>query len=293
MNPLPRKSPSIWRRHLGTALLGLAILAGPARAEAPGGMALIPAGPVHLEDPGAHDAAFDAEMPSFYLDRSLVTLARFRRFIEATHYVTQAETFGDAGVFSFETGEWSLVAGADWRHPQGPDSPPPPEDHPVTQVSWQDATAYCAWDGKRLPTEIEWEHAARNGRNDRALYPWGDQIAADGKYRANVWHGSFPYFTTKAEGERLTTPVGAFGPSPLGLFDMAGNVWEWTASWYRPYRDRAQPFTPAVESERVQRGGSYLCDPNFCHGFRIGQRGHSTPETALMHVGFRCARDAS
>jgi len=275
------------------ALLGLALLTGPARAEAPDGMTLIPAGLVHLEDPGAEDEAFDAEVPSFYLDRNLVTLARFQHFIAATHYVTQAEGFGDAGVFAFDTGEWSLVAGADWRHPQGQQSPAPPEDHPVTQMSWNDATAYCAWAGKRLPTEIEWEHAARNGRNDRTLYPWGDRIEIDGQYRANVWHGSFPYVTTKPADARLTTPVGAFGATALGLSDMAGNVWEWTDSWYRPYRDRARPFTPDDDSERVQRGGSYLCDPNFCHGFRIGQRGHATPETALMHVGFRCAQDAA
>jgi sulfatase modifying factor 1 len=162
----------------------------------------------------------------------------------------------------------------------------------VTQVSWDDAVAYCRSVGKRLPTEVEWEHAARNGRNDRTRYAWGDDLVVGGRYRANTWQGHFPDHNTVADGFRYTSPVGTFGTTPAGLTDMGGNVWQWCDDWYRPYAERRAAFTPTATSERVIRGGSFLCDPDFCHGFRVSARGHTTPDTGLMHVGFRCARDA-
>lgn len=261
-------------------------------AEVPEGMVLVPGGVTRVGDEDGEAVerpVFAADVAPFFLDASPVTVARFRAFVERTGFVTEAERFGDAGVLV--DGGWRLVAGADWRHPQGPDAPPAPDDHPVTQVSWHDAVAFCEAEGKRLPTEVEWEHAARNARDDRRPYAWGDALADGGRYRANTWQGAFPVRNTVADGFALTSPVGAFGATGLGLTDMGGNVWEWTADWFRPYAERERPFTPTPKSERVQRGGSFLCNPSWCHGYRVSARGHATPETSLFHVGFRCARD--
>jgi sulfatase modifying factor 1 len=160
----------------------------------------------------------------------------------------------------------------------------------VTQVSWHDAVAYCAWAGKRLPTEVEWEHAARNGRNGGPQYAWGDALVVAGRYMANTWQGHFPDRNTVDDGYLYTSPVGTFGKTPSGLTDMGGNVWQWCDDWFRPYAARDTPFEPTAESEKVLRGGSFLCDPKVCHGFRVSARGHSTAETGLLHVGFRCAK---
>ncbi len=234
------------------------------------------------------------EVKPFYLDVHPVTVAQFRTFVEATGYVTQAEEFGNAGVFNFLTGEWTLVDGADWEHPFGPDQPAAADDHPVTQVSWHDAVAYCRWAGKRLPTEFEWEHAARNARNDPGPYAWGEALVdAAGTYHANTWQGEFPQTNTEADGFRATNPVGAFGSTPLGLSDMGGNVWEWCADWFRPYDDFGTPFEPGPDAERAHRGGSFLCDPDVCHGYRVSARAGTTPDTSLCHLGFRCAKDAT
>lgn len=245
----------------------------------------------------AHERpAFAAEVDSFLLDRSPVTVQRFRQFVEATGHVTQAETFGDGAVMDPQTGGWALVPGANWRTPRGPAAGPAPDAHPVTQVSFADAEAFCAWDGGRLPTEIEWEHAARGATDSRRPYAWGDALDEGGRLRANTWTGTFPGGDDGADGYRSgTSPVGAFGETPLGLTDMGGNVWEWTDAWYRPYpltaSDGAPPPGPSGAPERVQRGGSYLCHPSYCHGYRVSARSSSTPESALAHVGFRCARD--
>ncbi|MEM0961066.1 MAG: formylglycine-generating enzyme family protein [Bacteroidota bacterium] len=238
--------------------------------------------------------AFDAEVSAFFLDRSPVTVARFRAFVEATGHETEAEGFGDGAVMDPATGQWSLVPGARWRTPFG-DGAEAPADHPVTQVSYRDAEAFCTWDGAqsgtagRLPTEVEWEHAARDAANDRSPYAWGDSYeSAD----ANTWTGSFPANDTGADGfEGGTSPVGHYGQTSLGLTDLGGNVWEWTASWYRPYAARDTPYAPTAQSQRVQRGGSFLCHPSYCHGFRVSARSHATPESSFAHVGFRCARD--
>jgi sulfatase modifying factor 1 len=257
-------------------------------------MVYIPGGRTRI---GSEDGApterptFYADVASFLLDIHPVTVADYRRFVDATGYVTQSERFGASGVFDVKSGTWGLVDGASWRRPLGPSALPAPDDHPVTQVSWNDAVAYCRWAGKRLPTEVEWEHAARGGRSDGPRYAWGDALVVDGRYLANTWQGEFPQRNTAADGWVYTSPVGLFGKTPSGLTDMGGNVWQWCDDWFRPYAQRGSHYTPDAESAKVIRGGSYLCDPKVCHGFRVSARGHSTPETGLGHVGFRCARD--
>ena len=236
---------------------------------------------------------FTTQVAAFDLDRTPVTVAAFARFVQAKAYRTEAEKNGGGAVMRFGTGRWQLVTGADWRHPLGPKAEPAPADHPVTQVSWNDAAAFCAAAGKRLPTEIEYEHAARGGQNAERAHAFGRELQAEGRYRANVWTGVFPLLNTAKDGYATTSPVGAFGHGPLGLTDMAGNVWEWTRDWYRPYAERNDPWPAGKVGEKVQRGGSYLCDPAICYGFTITARGHATPESSHMHVGFRCARDAA
>lgn len=249
-----------------------------------------PPGPRMLFGKDAHPP-FWADVSAFYLDEHPVTVEQFRAFVEETNYTTQAEEFGSGGVLA--GGQWRLLEGATWRQPRGPGESAAPDDHPVTQVSWNDAEAYCEWAGKRLPTEVEWEHAAREGRNDRSFCPWDgscqDQSAL--LQNANTWQGQYPFSNTAEDGYRYTSPVGAFGATELGLQDMSGNVWEWTSSWKRPYEERGTDFTPGEGSERVQRGGSFIC--RECKGYYVFSRSSSTPNTSLFHVGFRCARDAS
>ena len=258
------------------------------------GMVYVPGGETKI---GSEDGTLQ-ENPTFWvrvspflMDEHLVTVGDFRKFIQATYYITEADKFGDAGVFDENTKAWTLVKGANWEFPQGKNKPAAPENHPVTQVSWNDAMAYSKWAGKRLPTEIEWEHAARNAKNDRNIYPFGNEIIKDGKYKANVWQGTFPEKNKVLDGFATTSPVGYFGKTPLGLSDMTGNVWEWCADWKMSYEEMAAGKSPAETQEKAQRGGSFLCEPSWCHGYRVSGRSFSTPETALMHVGFRCVKD--
>lgn len=257
-------------------------------------MVYVPSGTTQI---GAEDGmpqerpVFKARVKAFFMDVHPVTVAQFREFVEATGYVTQADSFGDAAIFSEPQQRWVLEPGANWEYPLGPDADPAPDDHPVTQVSWNDAVAYAEWAGKRLPTEAEWEHAARGADDNRNAYPWGNSIVQDSAHKANVWNGQFPRFNTLADGFALTSPVGAYGATDLGLMDMGGNVWEWVQDWYRSYADRKEPFHPNETSEKAQRGGSFLCEPGWCHGYRVSGRSHSTPESALYHVGFRCVKD--
>lgn len=255
-------------------------------------LVLIPAGETMVgDDDGMQDEApaFLSRSPSLYFDRTPVTVRQFGRFVAETRYVTDAERQGDGAVFDVRDAGWSLVRGADWRRPAGPNGPEAVPDHPVTQVSWRDADAFCGAYGARLPTEFEWEHAARLGQSaDGHVFAQGDDVRRGGRYAANVWQGYFPLEDTGADGFRSTSPVGTFGAAPSGLTDMAGNVWEWTASWYLPYDQRGRPFIARAGTERVHRGGSFLCDPRLCQGFRVTARAHSTPDTPLMHVGFRC-----
>lgn len=247
-----------------------------------------PSGPRPMFGRNAHPP-FQTYVDAFFLDVHPVTTAQFRAFVEATDYTTQAERFGNAGVL--QNGQWQLVDDATWRRPRGPEEPAAPDDHPVTQVSWNDAQAYCEWAGKRLPTEVEWEHAARAGLDQRSACLWDGNCFSDSTRtkHANTWQGQFPLQNTEADGYRYTSPVGTFGETAIGLQDMSGNVWEWTSSWKQPYETLKEDNPPSQKKERVQRGGSFICDD--CGGYLVFSRASSTPETSLFQVGFRCARD--
>ncbi|HET6630661.1 MAG TPA: formylglycine-generating enzyme family protein [Woeseiaceae bacterium] len=269
-------------------------IAAPAGIEVPAGMVYVPGGTTHIGSQTGEPAERPVTLvhvEPFLLDAGPVTVAEFRAFVEATGYVTDAERLG-GGVLDLATGDWHIVPGADWRHPRGPAAPAAPGDHPVTQVSWADARAYAGWAGKRLPTEAEWEHAARGGIDRAAPYPWGDVLRDEhGRHFANTWQGAFPGPGVSDDGWILTSPVGAYGVTSLGLSDLGGNVWEWSADWFRSYAERGQPFEPTPSSEKALRGGSFLCHADICYGYRVSARSHATPESSLFNVGFRCARD--
>ncbi|MGR3810646.1 formylglycine-generating enzyme family protein [Jiulongibacter sp. NS-SX5] len=265
-------------------------------AEVPEGMIAIDGGNVRI----GSEEGFDHERPLFwarlkpyFLDKTPVTVGQFREFVNATNYETEAETFGNAGIIHESTGKnWILKDGANWEYPLGPDFPKAADDHPVTQVSWRDAMAYAQWVGKRLPHEIEWEHAARNAENSRMIYPWGNDLSIEKGYKANVWNGIFPEFNKLEDGFPETSPVGHYGETPLGLTDMSGNVWEWCLNYKYDYRAMVIPDFPGeLSKEKAQRGGSFLCEPTWCHGYRVSGRSSSSPETSLFHVGFRCLKE--
>ena len=242
-----------------------------------------------------HEApAHDVTLRSFLIEKHPVTVAQFSAFAKATGYKTDAEKFGWSGVFDLKSGEWTKLDGADWRHPDGPTSQAS-ADEPVTQVSWNDAVAYAKWAGKRLPTEAEFEFAARGGLAGKT-YAWGDELRPGGKIMANYWQGTFPDHNTVEDGYLERSPVGSFPPNGYGLYDMTGNVWEWCADWYAAdycaNGSKENPAGPAVGAERVLRGGSFLCAENFCTNYRVTGRMHATPDSGLNNTGFRCARDA-
>lgn len=234
---------------------------------------------------------FETRVEPFLMDKNLVSVEQFREFVEETGYVTEAETFGNGVVFDFERGEWALVDGVTWQYPNGPDQEPAIDNHPVRMVSWADAVTYLEWAGKRLPTEIEWEHAAKGGDNRMELYSWGESLIEDGEYKANTWNGVFPVENVAEDGYLQTSPVGEFNVTELGLTDMGGNVWEWTEDWYRSYASRDEPYTPTTQSEKVLRGGSFMCHVSYCHGYRVSSRSHTPPDNAIFHVGFRGVKD--
>jgi formylglycine-generating enzyme required for sulfatase activity len=291
------------------------------------------------------DLAWPDETPAhrvrvdgFWMDQTEVTNAQFQAFVAATGYVTTAEKppsleeimsqsppgtpppprenlVPGSLVFTPPAGPvdlrdfsrwWTWTPGASWRHPEGPGSSiEGRNDHPVVQVSWDDANAYARWAGKRLPTEAEWEFAARGGLDGKP-YVWGDDRPTDAEPFANIWQGEFPHRNTAADGFIKTSPVKSFRPNGYGLYDVAGNVWEWCADWYQRdlYRHRAEgglvvnpigpdrssdptrPFSP----QRVQRGGSFLCNDDYCSRYRPSARHGCSPDTGMSHVGFRCVR---
>ncbi len=266
----------------------------PADVTVPSDMIFIPGGEMDLGSENGlpqERPVIRQRIQGFFMDKTPVTVKQFREFVQATGHQTQAEAFGDAAVFNLKKGIWELWQGAYWAYPLGPDSAAAADDHPVTQVSWNDAMAYCEWAGKRLPTEAEWEHAARNAKNDRTLYSWGNQEVVAEKHLVNIWQGKFPYINTGADGYLFTSPVGIFGKTPLGLTDMSGTVWEWCQNWKRPYGAEEKTFVPDSTSERAMRGGSFMCEAGYCHGYRVSGRSGTTPETALFHLGFRCVKD--
>ncbi|MGK7396743.1 MAG: formylglycine-generating enzyme family protein [Candidatus Cyclobacteriaceae bacterium M3_2C_046] len=228
---------------------------------------------------------FETFVQSFYLDKHPVTVAEFREFVRATGHKTEAEKFGDSGVFDINNMQWALVKGATWQYPLGPDGEKAKDDHPVTHVSWNDAVAYAKWAGKRLPAEVEWEYAARNGKNNGHKYSWGDFVKGNGKYLANFWQGDQTAEQGK-DGFVYTSPVGYFGETALGLTDMGGNVWEWCQDTYVPALANATGGNPEVKSIR---GGSFLYDQAGESSISVSFRGSNSHETSLFNMGFRCA----
>ena len=264
-----------------------------------GGMAPIPAGRFLMGNDFAGQIdqrpMHEVEVDRFWLDRHEVTNRQFARFIADTGYVTTAERRGKSLVFEPTTASWQTVAGACWRQPRGPESSiTGRDDQPVVQVSWHDAAAYARWAGKRLPTEAEWEYAARGGLFD-ADYPWGRAEKPNDVYQANTWQGWFPDEDLGSDSHRHLARVGSFPPNRFGLVDMAGNVWEWCADWYADDAYRRglmrNPTGPAHGEERVRRGGSWLCAPNWSDGLKVSTRNSALPDAATNHLSFRCARD--
>lgn len=263
---------------------------------APEGMAYVPGGNVRIgsEEGFEHERPmFWATVKPFFMDKSPVTVGEFRKFLKETDYQTESDKFGNAGIIHESTDKnWILKDGANWEYPLGKDFSIAPDNHPVTQVSWNDATAYAAWAGKRLPHEIEWEHAARNGKNTRDRYTWGNEITIKGKYLANIWQGTFPNYNDNIDQFTETSPVGYFGENSIGLTDLSGNVWEWCSNYHFDYRSLVTENVPSkFKGEKAERGGSFLCEPSWCHGYRVAGRSSSSPETSLFHIGFRCVMD--
>lgn len=283
----------------------------------PRGMARIPGGTFRMGNPRGDGYEADGEGPvhtvtldPFWMDATAVTNARFAEFVEATGYVTEAERFGWSFVFrAFLPPElqrnarpmaapwWRQVFGADWRHPEGPHSDIIKRgDHPVIHVSWNDAQAFCDWAGVRLPTEAEWELAARGGREGEA-FPWGNDLIPKGKHRMNVWQGKFPEKNTRADGHLGTAPARSYQPNGYGLYCMTGNVWEWCADWFSPATyarsDATNPAGPDSGEARVMRGGSYLCHASYCNRYRVDARSSNTPDSSTGNLGFRTVWNAT
>ena len=328
----------------GLAAYGVTALRGRGGpAEPP--MVWVPPGEFTMGTDDPHSMANErpahrVRLDGFWMDQHDVTNAEFRRFVQATGYVSTAERKPDweemkkqvppgtprpaddqlvpgSLVFTPTPGPvplddlsawWRWVPGAGWRHPQGPGSGlDGKDDHPVVQVSWDDAAAYAAWAGKRLPTEAEWEYAARGGL-DGKRFAWGDEFRPGGKHMANTWQGEFPVHDTAEDGYAGTSPVGAFPPNGYGLSDMAGNVWQWCSDWYRAdVHERCakkgccdnppgprESWDPADEyaPRRVIKGGSFLCNPSYCESYRPSARRGTPPDTGSSHIGFRCVRSA-
>ncbi len=276
-------------------------------------MVTIPGGPFRMGDESEWSYPGDGEGPvhqvvlaPFLIDRFAVTNSQFAAFVDATGWRTDAEQYGWSFVFGGLLPDefpptravegapwWRQVMGADWRHPEGHGSDASDRPgHPVVHVSWNDSQAYCAWTGTRLPTEAEWEVAARGGL-DGQPFPWGDQLEPQGRHRMNVFQGVFPGGNTGEDGYFSTAPADAFDPNGFGLHNVCGNVWEWCADWLDVTYYRTSPVDaptgPPAGSLRVQRGGSYLCHSSYCRRYRVSARFGSEPDSSSGNVGFRVA----
>lgn len=246
---------------------------------------------------------------SFFIDCYTVTNKDFQAFIDDTGYITDAEKYGWSFVFHLlisekiekqviqvvqQTPWWFVVEGAYWKQPEGPDSAIENRmDHPVVHVSWNDAIAYCQWAGTRLPTEAEWEFAARGGLEQK-IYPWGNELMNNGEFQCNIWQGTFPNENTAKDGYISTAPVHSFTPNHYGLFNVVGNVWEWCADWFTPSHTKAEqinPTGPAKGDAKVMKGGSFLCHDSYCNRYRVAARTANTPDSSSSNIGFRCVKD--
>jgi formylglycine-generating enzyme len=332
-----KPEPTVERKKAPGATPAPRVNTTPAPTAAPPGMVWIPGGTFWMgcENCGMPDAlpAHLVEVTGFWMDRTPVTNAEFERFVQATSYVTVAERPLDPKDFPGVPREklvpgsaifvptstpvpldnplqwWRYTPGANWTHPAGPGSTLTGlADHPVVHVTFEDAVMYAQWAGKRLPTEAEFEFAARGGL-DRQRYPWGDDMNPGGKAAANTWQGRFPAKDEGRDGYLGTSPVTAFPPNGFSLYDMGGNVWQWCADWYRPdaYAARAQPETVARDPKgpsdsfdpqepgaatRVTRGGSYLCTDQYCARYLVGSRGKSELSSGASNLGFRLVQSA-
>jgi sulfatase modifying factor 1 len=286
--------------------------ANPARAkhedrELPGGTFLMGD---HFSEGYAEDGELpvhEVELSPFAIDTCCVTVRQFAEFVDDTGFVTEAEKEGFSAVFHLAVMArnadvigpmgvpwWLGVRGADWRHPYGPMSTADDlMDHPVVHVSHDDALAYCAWAGRDLPTEAEWEYAARGGLVGKR-YAWGDELMPEGQHRANIWQGAFPLYNSGEDGWRATAPVRSFEPNGFGLYQTAGNVWEWCRDWfsagYYSASPRKDPQGPETGEERVMRGGSFLCHASYCNRYRVAARSSNTPNSSTSNIGFRTVR---
>jgi formylglycine-generating enzyme len=303
----------------------------------PDGMVWVPGGTFWMgcddcEMPDAAPAHLVA-VDGFWMDRTPVTTADFAKFVKATGYATIAERKPDpkdfpgvppeklvagCAVFSPPPGLvsldnpyawWRYVPGANWKSPEGPGSSTASrEDHPAVHIAWDDAVAYAKWAGKRLPTEAEFEFAARGGLN-RNRYAWGNELKPGGKWAANIWQGRFPSQNTSEDGYERTAPVTAFAPNGFGLYDVGGNVWQWCSDWYRPDyfaqlaaqgtarnpqgpADSFDPQEPGIQ-KRVQKSGSFLCSDQYCARYLVGSRGKGATDSGSSNVGFRCVKPAA
>jgi formylglycine-generating enzyme required for sulfatase activity len=287
------------------------------RAPSTEGMVHVPAGSFLMGTETDEGFPADGEGPvrevytdAYHIDAHHVTNAEFADFVEDTGYETDAERFGWSFVFykflskmkargaqyAQQTPWWAAVQGACWKHPEGSGSHVGNrQDHPVVHVSWNDGRRYAAWAGKRLPTEAEWERAARGGLEQKT-YPWGDKLTPGGEHRCNIWQGEFPEHNTTDDGYRGTNPVGRFPANGFGLYGVAGNAWEWCRDWFSPdfHVDgpRKNPDGPPDGAARVMRGGSYLCHRSYCNRYRVAARSQNTPDSSAGNLGFRCAADA-
>lgn len=281
-------------------------------------MIRLPGGPFLMGTDSPDAQVQDGEGPvrevtvsPFYLDACAVTNRQFESFVSSTRYRTEAEVFGWSYVFHLlvpkkvlKKGKfrplkglnwWLGVEGACWRRPEGPGTQIRKRlDHPVVHISWNDAAAYCSWAGKRLPTEAEWEYAARGGLEQKT-YPWGDELTPKGRHRCNIWQGEFPDRNSAEDGYIGTAPSRSFPANNFGFYNMAGNVWEWCADWFSPTHhltaSRTNPTGPAVGDLRMMKGGSYLCHHSYCNRYRVAARNGNMPDSSTGNCGFRCARN--